>query len=30
MQAKRDQGIAVIELNLQRQGQPLTKTYRIR
>ena len=29
-QAKRDPGIAVIELNLQRQGQPLTKTYRIR
>jgi hypothetical protein len=29
-QAKRDQGISVIELNLQRQGQLMTKTYRIR
>jgi len=29
-QAKRDQGISVIELNLQRKGQLMTKTYRIR
>jgi hypothetical protein len=29
-QVKRDPSISVVELNLQRQGQPLTKTYRIR
>jgi len=29
-QVKRDQGISVVELNLQRQGQLMTKTYRIR
>lgn len=29
-QVKRDQSISVVELNLQRQGQLMTKTYRIR
>ena len=29
-QAKRDRGISVVELNLQRKGQLMTKTYRIR
>jgi hypothetical protein len=29
-QVKRDQNLSVVELNLQRQGQLMTKTYRIR